>query len=64
VISLLESSDDNSQHSEEEGDGLDGEEEAVCIEDADPSRRQAAAAQASAPDGLFVIDTPCTVLRG
>eukprot|EP00063_Salmo_salar_P096390 XP_014071225.1 PREDICTED: deoxynucleotidyltransferase terminal-interacting protein 2-like [Salmo salar] len=63
VISLLESSDeddDNSQHSEEEGDGPDGEEEAVYIEDeedAGPSRPQAAAAQSSAPDGLFVIDT-------
>ncbi|CAB1324412.1 unnamed protein product, partial [Coregonus sp. 'balchen'] len=67
VISLLESSeeeeDDNSQHSEEEGDeserqGPDGEEEAVCVEDAGPSRPQAAAAaQSSAPVGLFVVDT-------
>uniref|UniRef100_A0A4W5R7W1 Deoxynucleotidyltransferase, terminal, interacting protein 2 n=1 Tax=Hucho hucho TaxID=62062 RepID=A0A4W5R7W1_9TELE len=67
VISLLESSDDeeddddNSQHSgegdERDRQGSDGDEDAVCIEEvAGPSRPQAAA-QSSADDGLFVIDT-------
>ncbi|XP_020329875.1 deoxynucleotidyltransferase terminal-interacting protein 2 [Oncorhynchus kisutch] len=66
VISLLESSDDeedddgNSRHSgegdERERQGSDGDEEAVCIEEAAGPSRPQAAAQSSA-DGLFVIDT-------
>ncbi|XP_055778702.1 deoxynucleotidyltransferase terminal-interacting protein 2 [Salvelinus fontinalis] len=66
VISLLESSDNKedddgiSQHSgegdERERKDSDGDEEAVCIEEAAGPSRPQAAAQSSA-DGLFVIDT-------
>lgn len=67
VVSLLESSDDeeddddNSQHSgegdERDRQGSEGDEEAVCTEEAAGPSRPQAAAQSSADDGLFVIDT-------